>query len=542
MPTLNINGRRVKVDDSFLSLSPEQQNATVDEIVASLNQPEAPAPDQAVSMTLEQQKALALARARRRRHEAEGGIAPNGGGMVPWYQQAAQAADDTVRLLASGVTFGYADKLAGYLSGEGTEAERVKTEQARQRAGSAGNVAEFAGSVAAPIGLAGRGVTLAGRFGTGAITGAKGLAARSALMGAEGAGYGALTAAGNDQDIQTGALLGTVGGVGGNLAGEALSAGISKVAGVFNKKPTIPQLEDVQQAARDAYARAEQAGVAYTPQAVDRLNQSIVKSLTDIGYDPALQPGAAAVVRRLEELRGQNVTLSGLDTLRKVASNGFIPGNASNNKAISSIIEKIDDVIGNPSSGDVLMGNAQAGAEALSEARSLWSRVAKANKVQDAVNRAELRAASTGAGGNVENATRQNMRRLLEKPRGFTADERAALETIVRGTPTQNALRLAGKLAPTGVVSGVLSGGAGFGILGPIGLALPLAGAGAKAIADRATQKNVQRLADIILAGGSRAAATAPKNAVQRLTESKREAIARMLVSLGAFEAGTAAR
>lgn len=36
MATLTINGKRVKVDDSFLSLSPEQQNATVDEIAASI--------------------------------------------------------------------------------------------------------------------------------------------------------------------------------------------------------------------------------------------------------------------------------------------------------------------------------------------------------------------------------------------------------------------------------------------------------------------------------------------------------------------------
>ena len=39
MATININGRRVKVDDSFLSLSPEQQNATVDEIAASFTTP-----------------------------------------------------------------------------------------------------------------------------------------------------------------------------------------------------------------------------------------------------------------------------------------------------------------------------------------------------------------------------------------------------------------------------------------------------------------------------------------------------------------------
>lgn len=35
--TLNINGKRVKVDDSFLSLTPEQQNATVDEIAAGMS-------------------------------------------------------------------------------------------------------------------------------------------------------------------------------------------------------------------------------------------------------------------------------------------------------------------------------------------------------------------------------------------------------------------------------------------------------------------------------------------------------------------------
>jgi hypothetical protein len=33
--TLNIDGHQVQVDDSFLKLSPEQQNATVDEIARS---------------------------------------------------------------------------------------------------------------------------------------------------------------------------------------------------------------------------------------------------------------------------------------------------------------------------------------------------------------------------------------------------------------------------------------------------------------------------------------------------------------------------
>ena len=44
MTTLTINGQKVKVSDDFLKLSPEQQNATVDEIAKSMGmQPAAPA-------------------------------------------------------------------------------------------------------------------------------------------------------------------------------------------------------------------------------------------------------------------------------------------------------------------------------------------------------------------------------------------------------------------------------------------------------------------------------------------------------------------
>ncbi len=40
--TLNINGKKVTVDDSFLKLSPEEQNATVEEIAASLPKTQGP--------------------------------------------------------------------------------------------------------------------------------------------------------------------------------------------------------------------------------------------------------------------------------------------------------------------------------------------------------------------------------------------------------------------------------------------------------------------------------------------------------------------
>lgn len=152
----------------------------------------------------------------------------------PWYSQLGQAADDTVRLIANGLTAGYADKLAGAMSGTGTDAERAMSDDARERAGLAGTVAELGGAVALPVSAGKAGVTLAGRLGTGAMTGLSGLAARTGLMGVEGAGYGALSASGHDEDMSDGARMGAIFGTGGNLIGE----GVHSVLNMFRGAST----------------------------------------------------------------------------------------------------------------------------------------------------------------------------------------------------------------------------------------------------------------------------------------------------------------
>ncbi len=456
---------------------------------------------------------------------------------LPWYAKPLKAADDDIRLLADGATFGLADKAAGALTGTGTDAQRTLTQEARERAGAAALPAEVGGSFMTAGGLAKNGATLLGRGGTAAMDGLKGLAARTGLAGVEGAGYGAANAAGHDQDVGHGTLLGAVFGAGGNAAAEGMTGAVNKVAGLFNKAPVIPNVDEVQQAAQNAYKAADAAGVVYTPQAVLNLNQNIERGLAGMGYDPALQPGAAAVVKRLGDLTGQNVTLTGLDTLRKVAQNGFIQGNASNNKAVGLMVKAIDDAVANPASGDVLMGNASAGAAALQQARSLWSRVAKANTVQDAVDSAQLRAASTGTGGNIDNATRQNLRGVYENGNSFTPDENDALRTAIMGTPAQNALRMAGKFAPTGVVSSGLGGGvgawAGHTLFGPEGgtlgaIAVPAAAFAAKHAADAMTANHVNDLMDVIMAGGTKAATKAAPNAVQKAAKAARDPLSRL--------------
>jgi len=443
---------------------------------------------------------------------------------MPWYQKAAVAADDVVRSIANGATFGYADKLAAYMNDTSTEEERQKSAEASMRGGSATTVAEIGGAIATPVLAARAGASLP-RIAA-SVPGVTGTVARSGLAAVEGAGYGALNASGHDQDIGEGALMGAIFGAGGNAAGEAVATGARKVAGAFNATPKIPTMDELSTAARQAYDAADNAGVIFTPQATGRLQSEIVQTLTDTGFDPALQPGAAAVLRRLQDLQGQNVTLKGLDTLRKVASGGYIPGNKSNNAAVSAIVNRIDDLVGNTQAGEILSGDATAGAEALKTARDLWSRMSKADAVTEAAARGELNAAAAGSGANRENASRQAMKALRNNrsaTRGFTPDEHEALMRAIVGTPDQNALRLVGKLAPTGIVSGALSGGVGYQAAGPIGaVAIPATGYVARKGAERMQEGFVQELVDIIMAGGTKAATQVPPNAVQAAIDANR--------------------
>ncbi|WP_127524082.1 hypothetical protein [Mesorhizobium sp. Z1-4] len=528
MPTLNIEGKRVKVDDSFLSLSPEEQNATVEEIARSLgNAPEVQLESDA-SREFRDFASMATQNPARGQYDT-----------MPAWQKPLQAADDTIRLMANGMTFGYADKIAALLEGNNVQDQRSETQGARNRAGGAGLAAELTGAVATPMGLARNGVTLAGRMGTAGMTGAKGLAARTGLMAAEGAGYGALTAAGNDQDIGTGAALGAAGGALGNVAAEGISAGISKVASKFNPKVPRATVSDIEKSARDAYRQAEQAGVVFNAKGVNQLQRNVVDDLTSRAFDPANEPGVVPVLKRLQALSGQNLTFEGLDTLRKVASNGFIPGNRSNNAALSQIIDRIDELV-NTASRDrsvVLMGNNPKDAQnAILKARSLWSRARKLETVEKAITRGEQNAASQ-VSGDVGRTTMGQLKRTLQseaKTRGFTPAEMKALGSAAGYSPGQRVAHAVGGLMPRGRLLASIHGATA---LGTGGTSLPLQAAGAavgytaQKTADALAKRSVNELVDLIANGGIPPQQV--QNVVQLLAKSKREALARALMAAG---------
>lgn len=304
-------------------------------------------------MTPEQQRALALARARRRRQEAEaapapaastpqegakrpanagppriydtGGfdpmgmptgmtdVAPTEGGYSGMAASAGRTADDAVRMIANGMTFGLADKAAGAadaLTGQadsydaGVRAQRAQTQQVRDERPVLATVSELAGGIATGGGLAANGLTLAGRVGSGLVP-------RILAFGAEGAAYGAAQGAGNtySDDINdylanggTGAMWG--GGIGGALpvAGGAVSLlarGGQAVAG-----PTIEGAGRTASAFLRGAAQADEAGLRALPSLGDEgmlVDAGPAMLGLGQGAGTGLGPGRSALVNSLRE-------------------------------------------------------------------------------------------------------------------------------------------------------------------------------------------------------------------------------------------------
>lgn len=376
------------------------------------------------------------------------------------------------------------------------------------------------GEISAPaptdeIGRASR--KLGGFLGGGAVAGPSAMV--PSLTGFVGSEIGRET----DKAGLTGGYGETVGG----LAGATLPGLVrGQVTAGLRKAPSNDELRAAGQA---AYHAADNSGVMFTPGGLSKLADSVKSAAADFGYDPALQPGIKVVLDRLDQAAQNLTTFKGLDQVRKIANNVARDGsNPSQRSLAGSIVTKIDDFIEHAGPADVASGDTAAAQTAVRTARNLWSRLRKSEMIDEALGKAERRAASTHSGGNLDNATRQNIRAILDNPKKaklFTKPERALMEKVVRGTASQNALRLLGKLSPDG--SGLMSVfgiGATYGA-GGIGAAPFLAGYVAKNIANSLTERNIKLLSEAVRRGSPGASPQAVAEKVRLIVgEAKRRA------------------
>lgn len=267
MPTLDIGGRKVKVDDGFLQLSPDEQNATVEEIAKSLEvgaeQPpqaasQAAAPTAAAPESPSAAPALAAA-------------APDEPGMLRRIRDAVHA---PTRILENGILLGLGDRVRagmGALIGDGTYGSNLKQEQAQteqyERDHPVASIASgLVGGAVAPIGA------------IGAASKGADLVTKSLLAGGAGGAIGGLQGGLSSRDWtdipQTATDVAIGAGVGGGLglalpaAGQAIGAGVRSVADVLRGRA-----DGMSRAATGHLARAIEAdgGMPAVKAEIDRL-------------------------------------------------------------------------------------------------------------------------------------------------------------------------------------------------------------------------------------------------------------------------------
>lgn len=456
-------------------------------------------------------------------------------------RRALVAADDIVRLTADGLGFGLPDTVGGYLSektgiGPTRDERRQNTEDARSRAGLAGLVAEAAGGAKTLMSLPGISPTQ--------MAANRGLAARLAAGGAEGMAASAASEIGHGRDVDGADLtIGAVTGAGGRAvaeaagaAGNALGQGWKRLRG---QVPKVPTLDELRAASQAAYKASEDAGVVVSGKGLNKLLAEIQGEWANLGYRPGLHRQAARFYREIvNDAKRGNITLKGLDGLRQVARSAYTTDSPATNKMLEKAVKRIDRFIEtmDPAT-DMVMGDKQAGVAALKQARELWHRMAKADQVQQAIERGMLKASTNASGGNVENEVRKEIRRLVTNPkktRGWTQDEIAAAKQVASGTITNNALRQLGRTGLQGNGVGLMFGGIGIGDLmrgNPVPLAMSIGGTIAKPISTAMSNSRARNLAELMRAGGSQAAVRGPQNALQRLSQGKRDLLARLLMS-----------
>lgn len=276
----------------------------------------------------------------------------------------------------------------------------------------------------------------------------------------------------------------------GQMIGSFTPGGVARLS----KRPPKSPSMDVLRTERDAaYRAADKAGVSYSPQQYDKMLTDLVAEVRGQNISPTRHQAAYSFITDMIGRRnGKPMTLTELDQLRQEVRRDLITPSYGNPEREADahfgeeIISAIDDLINSNATGS----------QAMQAARAAHSRLRKSEIIQDALIKARRRAESTGSGGNINNAIRQNIRAILDSPKkskAFSKQELAAMESLVKQGKIENLLRLIGKLSPSG--NGLMAAlGIGGTALNPALASAPLAGMAAKAGADRITQGKAAQL------------------------------------------------
>lgn len=505
MATLNIGGKRVKVDDAFLSMTPEQQQQAVDEIAAQIGDGQQQSSDQTYQDLLSSASAAStqFAPPQQPGPDLMGSTAATLGGIVngiPVIGPLAQKASDA--MIAGGQSLVQGGDFGANM--QALEARRAQLAEQNPIANIAGNIAGGAmtgGAISALPGgaraLGLEGANLATRMGSAAAS-TQGLYTADQLArgqgGLEATGYGlpaALGAAG--PVVAEGAQA-----LGGKVADTI--TGMTQRGMTQQAVQGAPTGQALRSAASEMFEQSNAAGVMIDRPAFGRLWTNIGNAVKKMRPNAQLDPKAMGALQVFQQTLddvmrpGSNTLpdLQDLHILRQAAQRAAISAEGRDAVISDRMIDQIDDFVRTLKPGDIAGGaDPREAANALLNGISTWHRAGKVSLIEEAIRVGE--AARSGP----ENGIRNAFASIIKNQKLFNQFSKAEQETIkdvANGTFFANAMRFAGK---GGIGSGgnswlgaMLTGStASFSPLGPAGGIAAVAGASlARKGAEKATR------------------------------------------------------
>lgn len=237
------------------------------------------------------------------------------------------------------------------------------------------------------------------------------------------------------------------------------------------KMPTVPSAQELKAAGGAGYDAARASGLEMRGDAVAQMAQELQQGLqSEHGIIAKTAPKTFSVLDELANPPAGGVaTIPGIEAARRglssISMEGGTEGLAAGRavRGLDNFMSTLGDSVLAPSSAGT--ASAQGVADTLRTARANYAAAQRSNDLTGALDRATTgiseraaaRAQASNSGRNLDNAIRQRVASLLEKPKevaGFSDDELAALRAVVEGGPVRNTARYVGNL---------LGGGGGLG-------------------------------------------------------------------------------
>lgn len=513
MATLNIQGKKVTVDDSFLQMSPEEQAQTVDEISQQMGvsaDQSTQVPDAPVQTTDKTGRLQAVdqAKANRDAYYSSGIYSGQYNPLGP----IAKAIDAGASAAQRSPLFGWDDEAVaglrtlGGTNGDYTQAqvnEDAKKQAMREQNPVSSVVGDIGGGLvtarAIPSLSAGRSLPLLGRAGT---------------AGLEAAGYGAVTGAGESKQgerVKGAAIGAAIGGATGALASKVADKLTTRSA-LNTANANAPTADELKSASQSLYDQAYKSGVGINQPAADR----IVANMEMVAGKPnsALRPKTLGIVEDIQALKGQPMDLQTFHELRQeidLASKGAEAGDARTLSRMRDVLNSFADNV----QQSHLTGPKQ-GLDTFREADNLWAKRTKTQKLEDLFDLADVKSGRYSQSG-VENALRDKASQLYTqivkgKEKSFTPEEVSLIRQLAKAETSPKLLKWVAKFAPRGVVSAGLGTGIGASIgttiAGPVGGAVGFAvpgalGMGAASLVDRSALNTMRNLTSAAASGNA---------------------------------------